>query len=315
MVWTVTAVVLDKTGTITKGQPAVTDLIPADGQTRNEILTVAAAVESGSEHPLAAAIVQHAKEAGVRCSNPEAFEAIPGHGVWAQVAGKAILFGNTRLMRKFAVPVSSWVERLEGLESEGKTAMLLAVEGQIAGLVAVADTIKESSRDAISELHKMGIKTVMLTGDNRCTAEAIARQVGISNVRAEVLPEHKADEVERLREEGWIVAMVGDGINDAPALATADLGIAIGTGTDVAIEAADITLMSGDLQGIVRVIRLSRQTMRIVRQNLFWAFFYNVLGIPVAALGLLSPIIAGAAMAFSSVSVVSNSLRLKRFRP
>ena len=310
----ITVVVLDKTGTITKGEPAVTDIIPVPGNTGDQLLAWAASVESGSEHPLAAAIVQHAKEKVLSFHHPEEFEAIPGYGVRAKVDGMEILLGNTRLMDKFGVPSSDWQERREGLEAEGKTAMVLAAGGKIAGLVAVADTLKESSREAISGLRSMGIKVVMLTGDNRRTAEAIARQIGIETVRAEVLPEHKADEVERLRREGQVVAMVGDGINDAPALATADVGIAIGTGTDVAMEAADITLMSGDLRGIVRTIRLSRQTMRVVRQNLFWAFFYNMLGIPVAALGLLSPVIAGAAMAFSSVSVVGNSLRLKRFK-
>ncbi|MGE5552146.1 MAG: heavy metal translocating P-type ATPase [Bacteroidota bacterium] len=311
----VETVILDKTGTITKGEPSVTDVLTDASIAEDRALFLAASVESGSEHPLAAAVVAKAREKGLDLGKPEDFEAVPGHGVRARIEDLEVMLGNTRLLEKYGISYEDWGNRRERLEAEGKTAMFLAVDKAVAGLIAVADTIKESSREAVSELKAMGITPIMITGDNRRTAEAIARQVGIESVRAEVLPEHKAEEVERLREEGKVTAMVGDGINDAPALASADVGIAIGTGTDVAMEAADITLISGDLRGIVKTIRLSRQTMRIVRQNLFWAFFYNVLGIPVAALGFLSPVIAGAAMAFSSVSVVSNSLRLKRFKP
>lgn len=307
-------VVLDKTGTVTKGEPEVTDVIEI-GQKREDLLSLAAAAERNSEHPLAAAIVRHAQSEGTDIPPAESFEAIPGRGVKASIQGKQVLVGNVRLMADLEIDTSAVSQQLDRLEAQGKTAMLVAVDQQIAGLIAVADTVKETSGAAIDALKKMGITVYMLTGDNERTAKAIASQVGIDEVLAEVLPEHKADQIEKLRSEGKCVAMVGDGINDAPALAVADVGIAIGTGTDVAIETADITLMSGDLRGIVAAIRLSRQTMRIIKQNLFWAFAYNTIGIPVAALGYLSPIIAGAAMAMSSVSVVSNSLRLRKFDP
>lgn len=307
-------VVLDKTGTVTKGEPEVTDVIEI-GQKREDLLSLAAAAERNSEHPLAAAIVRHAQSEGTDIPPAESFEAIPGRGVKASIQGKQVLVGNVRLMADLEIDTSAVSQQLDRLEAQGKTAMLVAVDRQIAGLIAVADTVKETSGAAIDALKKMGITVYMLTGDNERTAKAIASQVGIDEVLAEVLPEHKADQIEKLRSEGKCVAMVGDGINDAPALAVADVGIAIGTGTDVAIETADITLMSGDLRGIVAAIRLSRQTMRIIKQNLFWAFAYNTIGIPVAALGYLSPIIAGAAMAMSSVSVVSNSLRLRKFDP
>jgi len=307
-------VVLDKTGTVTKGEPEVTDVIEI-GQKREDLLSLAAAAERNSEHPLAAAIVRHAQSEGTDIPPAESFEAIPGRGVKASIQGKQVLVGNVRLMADLEIDTSAVSQQLDRLEAQGKTAMLVAVDRQIAGLIAVADTVKETSGAAIDALKKMGITVYMLTGDNERTAKAIASQVGIDKVLAEVLPEHKADQIEKLRSEGKCVAMVGDGINDAPALAVADVGIAIGTGTDVAIETADITLMSGDLRGIVAAIRLSRQTMRIIKQNLFWAFAYNTIGIPVAALGYLSPIIAGAAMAMSSVSVVSNSLRLRKFDP
>ncbi|HHW14708.1 MAG TPA: heavy metal translocating P-type ATPase, partial [Firmicutes bacterium] len=309
-----TAVVLDKTGTITKGQPEVTDVLPAEGRPAAEVLRLAAAVERGSEHPLGVAIVERAKNDGLTAPEPQGFQAIPGQGVRGTVEGQTVLLGNRRLMEANGVDVAALTPQAERLESEGKTAMLLAVDGRAAGVLAVADTVKEHSAEAVRELQQMGIEVYMLTGDNRRTAEAIARQVGIRNVLAEVLPDQKADQVEKLKREGKFVGMVGDGINDAPALATADVGFAIGTGTDVAMGAADVTLMSGDLRGLVAAIRLSRQTMRTIKQNLFWALAYNTAGIPAAALGYLSPVLAGGAMALSSVSVVSNSLRLRRFK-
>ncbi|MCL4515718.1 MAG: heavy metal translocating P-type ATPase [Firmicutes bacterium] len=311
----VNAIVLDKTGTITKGEPEVTDLLPASGTDEKELLRLAAIAEVDSEHPLGMAIVQRARDEGYNIGHPDSFEAIPGHGVRAVIEGKQVLLGNQKLMREAGIEPGEIAAQVELLETQGKTAMTLAVDGRIAGVVAVADTVKEHSAEAVAALKKLGIDVIMITGDNRRTAEAIARQVGIEHVLAEVLPQDKASEVEKLRAQGRVVAMVGDGINDAPALATSDLGIAIGTGTDVAMEAADVTLMRGDLRGIAESIRLSKRTIRKIQQNLFWALIYNTLGIPLAAFGLLSPIIAGTAMAFSSVSVVSNSLLLKRFDP
>ena len=306
------ALILDKTGTITKGKPELTDVISAGSLSEEELLRFAAITERGSEHPLGEAIVKGARERGIELSEASEFEAVPGHGVAAVIEGKRILLGNRRLMQKEGVSLGDAEQVLSRLETEGKTAMLMAVEGSLAGVLAVADTLKENSKKAVEELKSMGIDIYMITGDNKTTAEAIARQVGIDNVLAEVLPEHKAEEVMKLIKAGKVTGMVGDGINDAPALAAADVGFAIGTGTDVAMEAADITLMGGDLMGIVLAVRLSRATMRNIKQNLFWAFAYNSVGIPFAALGFLSPVIAGAAMAFSSVSVVSNALRLKR---
>lgn len=308
------ALILDKTGTITKGKPELTDVVSTGGISEEEVLRFAAITERGSEHPLGEAIVKGARERGIVMTDSSEFEAVPGHGVVALIDGKRVLLGNRRLMQKEGVSLGDAEQVLSRLETEGKTAMLMAVEGSLAGVLAVADTVKENSKKAVEELKGMGIDIYMITGDNKTTAEAIARQVGIKNVLAEVLPEHKAEEVMKLRKAGRVTGMVGDGINDAPALAAADVGFAIGTGTDVAMEAADITLMGGDLMGIVLAIRLSRATMRNIKQNLFWAFAYNSVGIPFAAMGFLSPVIAGAAMAFSSVSVVSNALRLKRVK-
>jgi P-type Cu+ transporter len=311
----INVVVLDKTGTITEGKPSLTDVVPVGALPEADLLRLAASAENASEHPLAGAIVSGARERGLLLTDAAGFNAIPGHGIEATVEGRRLLIGNRKLMARDGVAADAFDAALAKLESEGKTAMLVAVDGQAAGLVAVADTVKPTSAAAIAELKRMGVQVVMITGDNRRTAEAIARQVGVDRVLAEVLPEEKAAQVEELKGAGKVVAMVGDGINDAPALATADIGMAIGTGTDVAIEAADVTLMSGDLRGIPTAIKMSRATMGKIRQNLFWAFFYNTAGIPLAALGALTPMIAGAAMAFSSVSVVTNSLLLKRFDP
>lgn len=309
------AIVLDKTGTITQGQPQVTDLLSFGEQSSQELLALAAATEKNSEHPLGEAIVNKAKELELSVAEAEDFQAIIGHGIAAKVEGQQILLGNRRLMEQNKISIARGAEALNELEASGKTAMLMAIDGSLTGIIAVADTVKEHSQAAIAALHKLGLEVWMITGDNQLTAQAIASQVGIEHVLAEVLPQHKAEEVEKLKSQGKITAMVGDGINDAPALAAADVGIAIGTGTDVAMEAADITLMGGDLRGIVTAIQLSRATMGNIKQNLFWAFLYNSLGIPFAALGFLSPVIAGAAMALSSVSVVSNALRLRWFRP
>ena len=317
-------VVLDKTGTITKGKPELTDVIVADQQSilSDELLRLAASVETVSEHPLAEAIVEGAKAKGLALGKPEAFEAIPGHGVTAIVDGRKVALGNLKMLKRLNVDLGDLEAKSETLANDGKTPMFAAVDGKAAGIIAVADTVKEDSKEAIAALHQMGIEVVMITGDNRRTAEAIARQVGLDRVLAEVLPEDKAHNVHLLQAEGKKVAMVGDGINDAPALAQADVGLAIGTGTDVAIEASDITLIKGSLKGVVTAIEVSRATMRNIKQNLVGAFIYNVLGVPIA-MGvlfpffgvLLSPLLAGAAMAFSSVTVVSNANRLRGFRP
>lgn len=310
----INAIVFDKTGTITKGKPEVTDIVSL-GQLKNEeILKLAAIAEKNSEHPLGAAIYEKGKKEFGNIAEPEKFEAIPGKGVMAVAEGKTVYAGTRKLMQEIGVQAGNAEAVVSRLEDEGKTAILMAVNGMPEAIIALADTVKEHSAQAIQKLKKMGIDVYMITGDNNRTANAIAKQVGITNVLAEVLPENKAGEVQKLKNRGFVVAMVGDGINDAPALATADIGMAVGTGTDIAIEAADITLMRGDLRTIPTAIRLSKKTMKKIKQNLFWAFIYNVIGIPFAAAGLLNPVIAGAAMAFSSVSVVVNSLSLKRFK-
>jgi len=292
----------------------LTDVIAVGRFSETDVLRYAAITEKGSEHPLGEAIVNGAKEKTIELKDPRKFEAIPGHGVKAEVETIEVLLGNRKLMKENNVDISAAREILDRLETEGKTVMLMAIAGEMAGVIAVADTVKGNSARAVKALKNMGIEVYMITGDNQRTAKAIAKQVGIDHVLAEVLPEHKAEEIIRLGKQGKVTGMVGDGINDAPALAAADVGLAIGTGTDVAIETSDVTLMSGDLMGIVLAIKLSRATMRNIKQNLFWAFIYNTIGIPFAALGYLSPVIAGAAMSFSSVSVVSNALRLKRFK-
>ncbi|MFK4310088.1 Cu+-exporting ATPase [Bacillus sp. RC240] len=307
-------VILDKTGTVTNGKPVLTDVIVADGFHEEEILRLVGAAEKNSEHPLAEAIVEGIKEKKIDIPSSETFEAIPGFGIESVVEGKQLLIGTRRLMKKFDIGIEEVSKSMEELEREGKTAMLIAINKEYAGIVAVADTVKDTSKAAIARLKKMGLDVVMITGDNTQTAQAIAKQVGIDHVIAEVLPEGKAEEVKKLQASGKKVAMVGDGINDAPALATADIGMAIGTGTDVAMEAADITLIRGDLNSIADAIFMSKMTIRNIKQNLFWALAYNGLGIPIAALGFLAPWVAGAAMAFSSVSVVLNALRLQRVK-
>ena len=333
----VDTVILDKTGTLTVGEPAVTDVVAVPPFTEEEILNLAAAVESKSEHPLAEAIVKKASEEKLKIGKASHFQAIPGHGAEAVVGRKTVLLGNRKFMDDNNISIGNLMSEASGLQTSGKTAMFLAVDGQIAGIIALADTIKPGAGAVITELQNMGIEVAVVTGDNRNTAEAIAHQAGIERVLAEVLPENKAAEVKKLQDSGRVVVMVGDGINDAPALAQADVGIAIGTGTDVAVETGDITLISGDLAGITTAISLSRRTMRTIKQNLFWAFAYNTALIPVAAgvlylafgsggvpsrlqgilgeYGFLNPILAAAAMALSSITVVSNSLRLNTYQP
>jgi Cu+-exporting ATPase len=317
----VDVLIVDKTGTLTEGKPSLTDVIALGDADEGRVLALAAALELGSEHPLAEAILAGAVDRSVPELRAEEFEAVTGKGVKGRVEGEDIVLGNTALMADLGIDVSDIEERLSALQSEGKTAMLLAAAGQLAGIVAVADRIKGSTPDAIRALHEEGLKIVMATGDSRRTAEAVARELGIDEVRAEVSPEEKGALVESFRQNGRSVAMAGDGVNDAPALAAADVGIAMGTGADVAMESAGVTLVKGDLNGIVRARRLADATMRNIRQNLFFAFVYNSAGVPVAAgilypiLGvLLSPMIAAAAMSLSSVSVIGNALRLRGLR-
>ncbi|MCM3322651.1 heavy metal translocating P-type ATPase [Cytobacillus kochii] len=307
-------IVLDKTGTVTKGEPDLTDVLPQQGFTEEEVLSLVASAENSSEHPLAEAIVKGAKAMGTMVKEPDSFEAIPGFGIRAVIEGKTVFVGTRKLMQQQAIDITSIEEVMSKLELDGKTAMLIGVDQQLAGVIAVADTVKETSKAAIERMHALGLEVIMLTGDNERTAQAIGKQVGIDRVIAEVIPEQKADEIKKLQKMNKKVAMVGDGVNDAPALAVADIGMAIGTGTDVAIEAADITLMRGDLHSVADSVELSDKTMRNIKQNLFFAFIYNSASIPIAAIGLLAPWVAGAAMAFSSVSVVLNALRLQRLK-
>ncbi len=320
------AVVFDKTGTLTKGEPEVTDIIaagnPAKVLNETQLLQLAATAEKNSEHPLGEAIVKKAAEKGIKVEDPECFNAIPGHGVEVKLNGATVLLGNRKLMETNHIDIGKLEAQMKALEMDGKTAMLLAVDGNPAGLIAVADTLKENSTEAVKTLKQMGLEVIMITGDNERTANAIARQAGVNRVLAEVLPGEKAAEIKRLQAEGKVVAMVGDGINDAPALAQANIGIAVGSGTDVALETGDIVLIKNDLRDVVVGIQLSRATMRKIRQNLFWAFFYNIVLIPLAAGAfypilhvLFDPVYAAAAMASSSVTVVTNASLLKRFRP
>jgi Cu+-exporting ATPase len=311
--------VVDKTGTLTEGKPRLVSLVTAPGHSESDLLRLAASLERGSEHPLAAAIVAGAEERKLTLSVVEDFRSITGKGVVGRVEGRTVALGNRRLMQDLGVPIGNLAERADALRRDGQTVMFVAIDGRAAGLVGVADPIKETTPEALRSLRESGVGVVMLTGDSRATAEAVARKLGITEIEAEVLPEQKIAVIKRMQAEGRIVAMAGDGINDAPALAQAHVGIAMGTGTDVAMESAGITLVKGDLRGIARARRLSQATMRNIRENLFFAFIYNTLGVPIAAGGLypvfgllLSPIIASAAMSFSSVSVIFNALRLRR---
>lgn len=315
-------IVFDKTGTITEGKPEVTDIVTTEGEEKNQLLQLAASAEKGSEHPLGEAIVSAAEREGLELSKLEDFRAIPGHGIEVVIGGIPVLLGNKKLMEERKISLADLANESDRLADEGKTPMYIALNGQLSGIIAVADVVKASSLKAIERLQSMGLEVAMITGDNRKTAAAIAKQVGIDRVLAEVLPQDKSNEVKKLQAEGKRVAMVGDGINDAPALAQADIGIAIGSGTDVAMESADIVLMKSDLMDVPTAIQLSKSTIKNIKQNLFWAFGYNVIGIPIAAgllhlFGgpLLNPIFAAAAMSLSSVSVLTNALRLKRFKP
>ncbi len=309
------AVILDKTGTLTRGTPVVTDILPLGGLAEEELLRLAASAERGSEHPLGKSIVDEAEARGVEFLEMRDFRAFPGHGLEAEVGGRKVYLGNEKFLAERGVGASGLVDEIHRLESQGRTVILAADDGGLLGVIGVADTLRENSAEAVAALQGMGIEVYMLTGDNERTAQAVAAQAGVSHVMADVMPDEKAAMVEQLRRGGKKVGMVGDGINDAPALAAADVGFAVGSGTDIAMEASDITLMQGDLMGVVAGVHLSKTVMRKIRQNLFWAFFYNILGIPLAAFGFLSPIVAGAAMAFSSVSVVSNTLLLRNWKP
>lgn len=309
------AMILDKTGTLTRGTPEVTDLMPRSGFAEEELLRLAASAEKGSEHPLGKSIVDEAEARGLEMLDLRDFRAFPGHGLEARVGERKIYLGSEKFIAERGVAMLEQLDEIHRLESQGKTLILIADEESLLGVIGVADSLRENSVEAVGSLKGLGIEVYMMTGDNERTAQAMAAQAGISNVMANVMPDEKAAMVQRLKREGRKVGMVGDGINDAPALAAADVGFAIGTGTDIAMEASDITLMQGDLMGVVAGVHLSKTVMRKIRQNLFWAFFYNILGIPLAAFGFLSPIVAGAAMAFSSVSVVSNTLLLKKWRP
>jgi len=308
----ISTILLDKTGTLTRGQPALTDILLAEGQSEEELLRLAASVEHASEHPLGEAIVAAANARELALATPASFEALTGRGVAAAVDGTQVLIGNRRLMDERGIALGSLASAAEGLHADGKTAIYVAVDGKLAGVLAVADTLKDNAKEVIDSLHRMGLKVGMITGDARGVADAVARQLGLDYVLAEVLPEQKAAEVTKLQAEGHKVAMVGDGINDAPALALADLGIAIGTGTDVAMATAPVVLMTDDLRGVPKAIALSKRTLSTIRQNLFWAFIYNILLIPAAALGFLSPILAAGAMALSDIFVIGNSLRLRK---
>jgi Cu+-exporting ATPase len=305
-------IIFDKTGTITKGKPEVTDIVPINGFDEASLLSAAAAAEQGSEHPLGRSIVDRAQADGITLEEPREFQAIRGKGVAAKINGQTVLVGSRRLMSEADLDPSPAEKTLQQLEQEAKTAMLVAVDGRLAGVIAVADTLKQDSVAAIQEMHRMGLETAMITGDNQRTAEAIAKRVGIDHVLAEVLPDGKVAEVQKLQEQFGLVAFVGDGINDAPALTQANVGIAIGTGTDIAIEASDVTLVRGELTGVVEAINLSRATFQKIRQNLFWAFFYNVAMIPLAIIGWMHPVLAEIAMATSSITVVTNANRLRR---
>ena len=309
----INTIIFDKTGTLTYGRPVLTDILPRDGYSEDDILRFAGIAEKNSSHPLSIPVVEKAKEISF-IENPESFSNIPGKGIRAVLRGNEILVGNKSLLTGYGIEIGDAVNDLEKIEGEGKTAMLVAVNGKIAGILALADVLRENSKSAVEVLRRKGIESYLLTGDNRKTAEAIGKEAGISNILAEVLPGGKSDEVKKLKSSGRFVAMVGDGINDAPAIASADIGIALGGGSDIAIETSSITLVRSSLIAVAEAVTLSKETMRKIRQNLFWAFFYNCIGIPVAALGFLNPVIAGAAMAASSISVVSNSLSLKRMK-